>query len=61
MVDDTGFPQLAEYWRATRTECLPFWGKQDNCQIAVSLSIANDAASLPSGTSRPRSQPSGDA
>ncbi|TIT29601.1 MAG: transposase, partial [Mesorhizobium sp.] len=22
-------------------------GKQDNCQIAVSLSIANDAASLP--------------
>ena len=22
-------------------------GKQDNCQVAVSLSVANDAASLP--------------
>src|SRR4051794_30399998 len=32
IVDDTGFPKQ---------------GKQDNCQVAVSLSVANDHASLP--------------
>jgi len=37
IVDDTGFPKKGVH----------SVGKQDNCQIAVSLSVANDHASLP--------------
>jgi SRSO17 transposase len=47
IVDDTGFPkQGAHSVGVTRQYCGQL-GKQDNCQVAVSLSVANDHASLP--------------
>jgi SRSO17 transposase len=47
IIDDTGFPkQGAHSVGVTRQYCGQL-GKQDNCQVAVSLSIANDHASLP--------------
>ncbi len=47
IIDDTGFPkQGAHSVGVTRQYCGQL-GKQDNCQVAVSLSVANDHASLP--------------
>lgn len=47
IVDDTGFPkQGAHSVGVTRQYCGEL-GKQDNCQIAVSLSVATSKASLP--------------
>ena len=54
-------PSRPQYCRATPTESLPFFGrpvsstrqhcgqlgKRDNCQVAVTLSVATEAASLP--------------
>src|SRR6202047_2427849 len=42
IIDDTGFPKNG----VTRQYCGQL-GKQDNCQVAVSLSLANHDASLP--------------
>jgi hypothetical protein len=47
IVDDTGFPKKGFHSvRVARQYCGQF-GKQDNCQVAVSLSGANERASLP--------------
>src|SRR3954469_6024141 len=47
IVDDSGFPKQGQHSvGVARQYCGPL-GKQDNCQVAVSLSVANDHASLP--------------
>ena len=47
IIDDTGFPEKGKHSvGVARQYCGPL-GRQDNCQVAVSLSVANDAASLP--------------
>src|SRR5690349_9914888 len=47
MVDDTGFPKQGEHSVGVARQYCGQLGKQDNCQVAVSLSVANDQASLP--------------
>ena len=47
VVDDTGFPKKGKHSVGVARQYCGQLGKQDNCQVAVSLSIANDHASLP--------------
>jgi len=47
IVDDTGFPKKGGHSVGVARQYCGQLGKQDNCQVAVSLSVANDAASLP--------------
>jgi len=47
MVDDTGFPKQGRHSVGVSRQYCGQLGKQDNCQVAVSLSVANDQASLP--------------
>lgn len=47
IVDDTGFPKKGRHSVGVARQYCGQLGKQDNCQIAVSLSVANDKASLP--------------
>jgi SRSO17 transposase len=47
IVDDTGFPKQGEHSVGVTRQSCGQLGKQDNCQVAVSLSVANDHASLP--------------
>jgi len=47
IVDDTGFPKQGKSSVGVARQYCGQLGKQDNCQIAVSLSVANDHASLP--------------
>ena len=47
IVDDTGFPKKGRHSVGVTRQYCGQIGKQDNCQVAVSLSIANAAASLP--------------
>ena len=49
IVDDTGFPKKGKHSVGVARQYCGQLGKQDNCQVAVTLSIANDAASLPIG------------
>jgi SRSO17 transposase len=49
IVDDTGFPKKGKHSVGVARQYCGQLGKQDNCQIAVSLSIANHHASLPVG------------
>ncbi|HEX6013898.1 MAG TPA: IS701 family transposase [Geminicoccaceae bacterium] len=47
MVDDTAFPKQGEHSVGVARQYCGQLGKQENCQAAVSLSVANDRASLP--------------
>jgi SRSO17 transposase len=47
IIDDTGFPKKGEHSVGVARQYCGQLGKQDNCQVAVSLSIANHHASLP--------------
>src|SRR5215475_15511959 len=47
IVDDTAFPKKGRHSVGVARQYCGQLGKQDNCQVAVSLSIANDHASLP--------------
>jgi SRSO17 transposase len=47
IVDDTGFPKYGEHSVGVAHQYCGQVGKQTNCQIAVSLSLANHHASLP--------------
>jgi SRSO17 transposase len=47
IIDDTGFPKKGRHSVGVGRQYCGQLGKQDNCQVAVSLSIANEKASLP--------------
>src|SRR2546430_1816322 len=47
IIDDTGFPKKGEHSVGVTRQYCGQLGKQDNCQVAVSLSLANHHASLP--------------
>ena len=47
IIDDTGFPKEGKHSVGVARQDCGQLGKQDNCQVAVSLSVANDHASLP--------------
>src|SRR5882724_4317679 len=47
IIDDTGFPKKGRHSVGVTRQYCGQLGKEDNCQIAVSLSIANNHASLP--------------
>jgi DDE superfamily endonuclease len=47
IVDDTSFPKKGTHSVGVARQYCGQLGKQENCQVAVSLSIANDHASLP--------------
>jgi len=47
IVDDTGFPKKGRHSVGMGRQYCGQIGKQDNCQVAVTLSVANAQASLP--------------
>jgi SRSO17 transposase len=47
IIDDTGFPKKGTHSVGVARQYCGQLGKQDNCQIAVTLSVANNQASLP--------------
>jgi SRSO17 transposase len=47
IVDDTGFPKKGTHSVGVARQYCGQVGKQENCQVAVSLSIATERASLP--------------
>ena len=47
IVDDTGFPKQGQHSVGVARQYCGQLGKQELCQVAVSLSVANDQASLP--------------
>ncbi|MFD1627708.1 IS701 family transposase [Azospirillum griseum] len=47
IIDDTGMPKKGRHSAGVARQYCGQIGKQDNCQVAVSLSLATDHASLP--------------
>jgi SRSO17 transposase len=47
IIDDTGFPKKGTHSVGVARQYCGQLGKEDNCQVAVSLSLANAHASLP--------------
>src|SRR5882724_2431858 len=47
IIDDTSFPKKGRHSAGVARQYCGRLGKEDNCQVAVSLSIANHHASLP--------------
>lgn len=47
IIDDTGLPKKGVHSVGVARQYCGQLGKQDNCQVAVTLSVANDHASLP--------------
>jgi SRSO17 transposase len=47
IIDDTGLPKKGQHSVGVARQYCGQLGKQDNCQVAVSLSLANHHASLP--------------
>jgi SRSO17 transposase len=47
IIDDTGFPKQGRHSVGVARQYCGQLGKEDNCQVAVSLSLANSHASLP--------------
>jgi SRSO17 transposase len=49
LIDDTGYPKQGTHSVGVARQYCGQLGKQDNCQVAVSLSVANQAYSVPVG------------
>jgi SRSO17 transposase len=49
IIDDTGIPKKGRHSVGVARQYCGVFGKQDNCQVAVSVTLANEAVSVPAG------------